>query len=206
MIIPTFLQGLGLGVSAATSPGPFQTFLINRSLDGGWRQGATIAFAPLISDGPIVLLILLFINQIPPWFIRLLSLAGGAFVLYLAGSLWRQWRQIASSQASGPAQTTPAQGGLWQGVIMNALSPGPYTFWAFVNGPIVIAAWQRDWSEGLAFLIGFYGTMISTSIGLAILFDQARRLSPGIVRGLTVASIVILLISGVILVGRGIMG
>ena len=43
------LQGAALGFTAATVPGPFQAFLISESLAGGWRRGAPIAFAPLIS-------------------------------------------------------------------------------------------------------------------------------------------------------------
>ena len=81
-----FLQGAALGFAAAITPGPFQTYLISESLSGGWRRGAPVAFAPLLSDLPIILLSLFLLNQLPESFLRVISTAGGAFALYLA---WR---------------------------------------------------------------------------------------------------------------------
>lgn len=205
-MITYLLQGLALGVSAAASPGPFQAYLINRSLVSGWQRGVLIAFAPLISDGPIVLLIILILDQIPPWFIRVLSLAGGLFVLYLAVATLRQLRRAPASLAEEPAKPSLTRGGLWQGVIVNTLSPGLYTFWAFVNGPILINAWQQSWKMGLSFLVGFYLMLVSTSIGIAVLFAQAKRLGQGVVRGLSYASILILFIFGLLLLGRATLG
>ena len=36
------LQGVALGFTAVTAPGPFQAFLISESLAGGWRRGAPV--------------------------------------------------------------------------------------------------------------------------------------------------------------------
>src|SRR3972149_1542398 len=67
-----FLQGAALGITAGASPGPLQT--------------------PLVSDVPIVLFMLFILKQLSPVIIRMLGLAGGLFVLYLAWGLWKQWR------------------------------------------------------------------------------------------------------------------
>jgi len=206
------LQGLALGLTAAASPGPFQTYLINQTLLGGWRRGATIAVAPLISDIPIVLIILTLLDQLPIYFLRIISLAGGVFLLYISWNTWRQWRaagsaQVGSDQASEGQPGAISTGGyLLRGVIMNALSPGPYTFWALVNGPIVLSALQQSWVHGAAFLLGFYGMMIGGYLGIAALFDQARRLGPRVVRSLTLLSLLILAVFGLMLLGRGIWG
>ena len=72
-----FLQGAALGFAAAITPGPFQTYLISESLSGGWRRGAPVAFAPLLSDLPIILLSLFLLNQLPENFLQIISLAGG---------------------------------------------------------------------------------------------------------------------------------
>ncbi len=96
-----FLKGLALGLTAAASPGPTQTFLIGQSLAGGWRRGAPVAFAPLISDGPIIFLTILVLEQLPSLLIRIISLTGGLFVLYLAWGLWRQWLNERGQQLNG---------------------------------------------------------------------------------------------------------
>jgi threonine/homoserine/homoserine lactone efflux protein len=195
-LIAYLLQGLGLGLTAGISPGPLQTFLVNKSLSGGWRSGFPVAFAPLISDVPIVLVILLLLNQVPPQFLRVISLVGGVYVFYLAWGLWGQWRQ---ASLESPATPTSEVNNLWQGVLMNFLSPGPYIFWTLVNGPLLISALRQSWLYGLAFLLGFYGAFIGLMLGLVFIFDQARRLGPRVVRSLTLVSIIVLVIFGVIL-------
>ena len=190
-ILTFFLQGAAIGITAAVSPGPFQTFLISQSLTGGFRRAAPVAFAPLVTDLPIILLSLFLLDQMPPYFLRLISLAGGLFVLYLAWGLWKSWR---AGPDPGEAQATSAGGSLARGALANFLSPGPYLFWALVNGPILLSALHQSTSYGVAFLVGFYGLMILTLLGIAMLFAQARRLGPRVVRALTLASAVILVV------------
>lgn len=194
------MQGLALGITAAASPGPFQAFLINQTLTGGFRRGAPIALAPLIADIPIVITILILLERLPPAFLRGISLAGSAYVFYLAWGLWKQWRLGIAGQSSGEP---PPSGGLWRGMLMNALSPGPYTFWTLVNGPILLSALRISWVQGGAFLLGFYGAMITSLVCIAALFHQAQRLGPRMVRLLSLASILILVLFGGVLLRRG---
>lgn len=205
MIAATYLsyllQGMGLGATAGASPGSFQTYLINQTLVGGWRRGFPIAFAPLVSDIPIILVILLLLNQIPSNFLRLISLAGGLFALYIAWGLWRQWRKPNPIQPTNP-NPVPRDSSFWRGVMMNLLSPGPYTFWALINGPILIGALQQSWAHAAAFLVGFYGVFISTMLLIVFVFHQARRLGTKVQRALTLASILILVIFGLLLIYR----
>jgi threonine/homoserine/homoserine lactone efflux protein len=195
------LQGAGLGATAGASPGSFQSYLINQTLVGGWRRGAPIAFAPLISDIPIILTILLLLSRMPANFLRWISLAGGLFALYLAWGLWQQWR------SAGPiiitsTESVSSRNSFWRGVIMNLLSPGPYTFWALINGPILVDALRQSWLYAAAFLVGFYGTFIGTMLVLVAVINQARRLGPKSTRTLTLISIIILVIFGLILIYR----
>ena len=200
MPISLLLQGASLGLTAAASPGPLQTYLISQSLTGGWRRGALVALAPLISDTPIILLMVVLLNQLPPLVLHSLYFAGSLFVLYLAWGLWRQWRAGADSIAGG---ANGAAEGLWRGVLTNLLSPIPYTFWALVNGPILLGAWRKSPWRGAAFLIGFYGVLVGSYLLLAGVFHQARRLGPRVVRGLLLASIVILVAFAGLLAAQG---
>ncbi len=194
-MVAFLLQGLALGLAAAASPGPFQAFIIHQSLNRGGKRAAPLALAPLLSDGPIITLVLLLLMRLPLTFLRLISLTGGVYVLYLAWGLWRQWRE------SDPSLQAHASrgGGLWHGVLINALSPGPYTFWTLVNGPLLLTALRYSWLHGGMFLLGFYLAMITSLLGIILLFHQARRLGPKIIRALTLFSIVILVVFGALL-------
>ena len=202
-VLAILIQGAALGLTAAASPGPFQTYLISQSLQGGFRRGAPVAFAPLITDLPIILLSLFLLDRMPPYFLRGISLAGGVFVLYLAFGLWKGWRATPN-----PAQATSisAEGSLRRGVMANFLSPGPYLFWALVNGPILLAALHRSTLHGAAFLFGFYGVMILSLLAIALLFSQVRRLGGRVVRALILLSIIILVVFAGLLLKQGIWG
>ena len=198
-----FLQGGALGIAAAAAPGPFQAFLISESLAGGWRRGAAVAVAPLVSDLPIVLLALLLLEQLPPLFLRGVSVMGGLFVLYLAWGLWARWR-------AGAGHVEASQGGegggLRRGALVNVLGPGPYLFWTLALGPVLLAALRASPLHGGAFVLGFYGVFIGGLLGLVGLFHQARRLGPRVVRALLLVSIVILVVFGVGLLRKGLWG
>jgi threonine/homoserine/homoserine lactone efflux protein len=195
-----FLQGAALGLSAAASPGPFQTYLISESLSGGWRRGAPVAFAPLITDLPIILFSLFVLNQLPPYFLRVVSLAGGLFVFYLAWGLWKSWRATAGVDEFEPASEGSS---LRRGILANFLSPGPYLYWGLITGPILLAALKQSALDGASFLAGFYGNFILCLLGIALLFSQARRLGPRVARALLLASLIILVFFGSLLIWRG---
>ena len=198
-----FAQGAAIGLTAAGTPGPLLTFLISRSLTGGWRQGALVALGPLISDPLIVVTIVLLLDRVPANFLLGISIVGGMYVLYLAWGLLKQWRkgvqEIAVAESSSP-------GNLRKAALMNFLSPGPYAFWTLVNGPILLSALKESIWYGIAFLVGFYGVFIGGMVVLAIIFSQARRLGSKVVSILLLVSIIILSIFGIVLIYRGITG
>jgi threonine/homoserine/homoserine lactone efflux protein len=195
------IQGAALGLTAAASPGSFQAYLINQTLSGGWRRGAPVAFAPLFSDPLIITLVLLLLNRLPAGFLGYIGIAGGVFVFYLAWGMWCEWR-------GGPKPIDPGQsaagGSLRKGILMNLLSPGPYTFWALVCGPILLEAAHNSILAGAAFLLGFYVVFIGGMLGIVALFHLARRFGPAVVRALTLISILILIGFGVLLIWQGI--
>ena len=169
------VQGVVYGFAAAAQPGPLQTFLISQALMKGWRRSAASAFAPLISDGPIIALCLLVLRQVPGWLRNFLYIAGGLFILYLAYGSYRSWKnfdpQVPSTEV-GSRQT------LLNATLTNVLGPGAYVFWTLVTGPILIAGWRETPVYGIAFLLGFYVTMISSLALIIIVFGAARQLGP----------------------------
>ena len=166
------LQGLMLGFAAGAQPGPLQTYLISQALSQGWRRTWIAAFGPLVSDGPIVALVLLALSQVQDWFQRVLQIAGGLFVLYLAWNAYKAWKSF-SPDTTAPPQTGPRS--LLRAALMNALSPGPYLFWSLVIGPLIVTTWRESSADALAIVLGFYFAMIGLNTAIVLLFGQAAR-------------------------------
>ena len=196
------LQGIGFGFAAASQPGPFQTYLISQSLTRGWKRTLLSALAPLLSDGPIILLCVLVISQVPDWFQRVLYIAGGLFVLYLAYGAFKSWRDF---DANAPQPESKVEG-LPKAVLMNMLSPGPYIFWTLVTGPILVAGWRETPWNGIGLLIGFYIAMLSVLAGIIIVFGTAARLGPKVNRALLGISSIALFCFGLYQLWKGWVG
>jgi threonine/homoserine/homoserine lactone efflux protein len=170
---PYLLLGATYGFAAAVMPGPFAAFLISYSLAHGWRRSAPVAVAPLLTDGPIALLVLALLSQVPSGLVQGLRIVGGLFVLYLAVEAWRAFRRF-DPEASAP--TGSAGNSLWKAAAVNALSPGPYLGWSLVLGPLFLEGWARSHASGLAVVAGFYATMVTTLLAMILLFSAARSL------------------------------
>ncbi len=203
VLLRFFLQGAALGFTAAATPGSLQTLLISETLLGGFKRGARITLAPLITDAPIIVAVLLILTQVSPAVLRVLSIAGGLFVLYLAWSLWKQWQRGTQVTINTAGAQPIGWRGLWRAVIVNWLNPNPYIFWTLVGGPTLIAALNQAVAYGVAFLIGMYGVFIGSMLIIVAVFHFARNFGPRVVRGLLLISIVVLAIFGVLLLVRG---
>ncbi|MGQ9904697.1 MAG: LysE family translocator [Anaerolineae bacterium] len=193
------LQGAALGFSAAASPGPFQAYLLSQAVQLGWRRAWPAAFAPLLSDGPIIALVVLVLTQAPAGLLRGLQVAGGAFLLYLAWGAARRLRAVTPAPAS-------SQQGLLKAVVANLLSPGPWIFWSTVGGPILARAWAQSPAHSALFLLGFYGVMVGVLLGLIALFAASARMGPGFTRALGVASTLALAGFGIYQIIAGLWG
>jgi threonine/homoserine/homoserine lactone efflux protein len=170
---PYLLLGVTFSFAAVVQPGPLQSFLVNQSLARGWRRTAPAALAPLISDGPIMALVLLVLTRIPSSFVRILHAAGGLFLLYLAAGAYRTWRRsaVASANPAGHGRQTLARA-----ILVNLLNPNPYLGWSLVMGPTFLRGWREAPTHGLALLAGFYVTMVGGLLGTIVLASAAGRL------------------------------
>lgn len=170
------LQGLGYGGAAAAQPGPFQAYLLSQTLKNGLRRTLVAALAPLMSDGPIVLLVLLVLTQMPDWFVAALRFGGGFFLLFLAYKAYRSAREMmVTAVADSPA---PKKQSIREAALMNMLSPNAYIFWSTIAGPIFLEGWRQAPSHGLAFMLGFYGALIGGFMSFVVLFGILGQASP----------------------------
>ena len=196
-----FLQGSALGITAGAAPGPMQAYLISETLSGGWRRSLPLIFVPLLSDLPIVFLTTFALRQVTEFWLQVISVVGGLFVLYLAWGFWKQWRSSVADSEPSPSIQRRSFG---KAVAMNLLNPNPYIFWTFVSGPILINALSQSWYHVFAFLVGFYGIFMTSMVAFIALFHQTRRLGTKTVRIIQLLSIVILVVFGAILIKEGI--
>lgn len=197
------IQGIGYGFAAAGQPGPFQTYLISQTLSKGWRLTLPAALAPLISDGPIIVLALVVLSQVPLWFQRFLYIAGGLFILYLAYSAFVAWRNY---DKSGVVTDSSGRQSVVKAAMMLALSPGPYIYWSLVTGPILLAGWREAPANGLGFLVSFYATIVLSLGGIIVMFGTARQLGPKVNRALLGVSAITLVCFGLYQLWLGVAG
>ena len=202
-MLPYILLGIGYGFAAAVQPGPFQTYLISQTLTKGWKRSLLIAFSPLVSDGPIIALCLFVLNQVPLWLQRILYIAGGLFVLYLAYGAYKSWRYFDSNVISAELGD---QRSILKGALMIMISPGPYIYWSLVTGPILLRGWRESPLMGLGFLVGFYVTVTLGLIAIILLFGKARELGPKVNRVLIGISAIALFCFGLYQLWLGIVG
>jgi len=183
------IQGISYGFAAAVQPGPFQTYLISQTLMRGWRKTLPAAAAPLVSDGPIIILALVILSQIPEWFQRILYVAGGLFILYLS---WNAVSALRKMDERSMLTDLSGKRGVLRAAMMNALSPGPYIYWGLVTGPILLTGWRESPMNGIGFLISFYVTLVLSLAGIIMVFGTARRLGPKVNRMLVLVSAITL--------------
>lgn len=197
------LQGIGYGFAATSQPGPFQTYLISQTLTRGWKRTLPAAFAPLMSDGPIILLCVLVLSQVPDWLQRILYIAGGIFILYLSYGAFKTWRNF-DENSNQPVPS--GQQSILKAVVVNVLSPGPYIFWTLVTGPILLRGWRESAINGIGFLAGFYLTLIGGCIAIIMVFGIAQKLGNRFKRILIGISAIALFCFGLYQLWRGMAG
>lgn len=196
------LQGLALGFPAAAQPGPLQAYLLAQAVKNGWRRTLPAAFAPLISDGPIVVLMVLVLTQLPLLALTLVRVIGGLFILYLGVMAVRSLRHFVPQ----PTAVSPLaeRQSVWQAAVMNLLNPNPYLFWGTVGGPILLAGWQAGWGHGVAFLVGMYTMLVGGSALLILFFGTVGAFSAHARWWLTALSAVALLLFGLYQLSTGV--
>ncbi len=173
-MITLLAAGIVFGLSAGFSPGPLLTLVITQTLQHGIKEGVRVAFAPLITDVPIILLSAFVLAWLANFhaLLGVISLAGGCFVAYLAFESFRTTKLTTGN-------VTAAPNSLQKGALVNALNPHPYLFWFTVGAPTIVKAWQETPIAAAAFLAGFYSCLVGAKIVIAILVGASRQFFSG---------------------------
>ncbi|TQM84759.1 threonine/homoserine/homoserine lactone efflux protein [Saccharothrix saharensis] len=208
--------GLALGLAASISPGPLLVLVVTSALRSGRRAGALTACAPLLSDAVVVAVTLLLLDRLPARALGVLGVVGAVFVVWSGVRTVRDARSASltapppppdrhASQGSPPRGTLaaiPPRGSddsgalaLRRAVLVNLLSPHPWIAWATALGPLTITAWRTSPPAGVAFLLGFYLTLVGGKVVIAVLVARGRRRlgDTGYRRALTTAGVLLVL-------------
>ena len=157
---------------------------------------------PLVTDGPIMLTLFLVLSQLPDWFTSGLRIIGGVFILYLA---WDAFRSSKQNEDPSMAKTekSPKQSGFLKGFTMNLLNPNVYIFWGTIGVPTILSGWEIKPSFGLAFIIGFYVTMIPIILLWIVIFGRLGQLKPAFKTNLARIIILLLCVVGLSMLYNG---
>jgi threonine/homoserine/homoserine lactone efflux protein len=194
-------QGIFFGLYGALLPGPFQAFLLSQILRNGWKRTLRLALIPLLSDVPVILLFLLILSQVPGWFINLLQISGGSFLLYLARDAYQSSKQT-TEELDHKKQS---DGSILKGAAINLLNPNVYIFWGTVGVPTILKGWAITPLTGLAFVFGMLGTMIPATMLLIVLFSKMGQFRPSLRRNLSRLIALLLMGVGLYLIISGIL-
>jgi threonine/homoserine/homoserine lactone efflux protein len=211
VITDFIIPGISIGLSAVSIPGPSIAYLINVTLRYGWRRGLLVILAPLITDPPVVLVILLMLEtlqNILPGIVRVIQIAGGLLLLWIAWNGWKGFRAGATFGQSTMVGERDKDGTtrqiLMTAVLMNLLSPGLYIFWSTVNGPILLRGMQTSVWHGIAFLLAFYGTFLGGMAVISFVFAKVGQINPTVTRVLTLITIGLLVFFGIRLIAEAV--
>lgn len=165
--------GAGLGLAGGIAPGPLTVLVVTQTLRHGPIEGAKVALAPVLTDGPLLLGSAALATALAGFDVALgvLGLLGAAFLVWLAVDTLRVHGVDVDPDALA--------GSLWKAIGTNLLNPHPYLFWVGVGGPLVAEAWASSGWAVAAFLVGFFGALCGSKLALAALVGRVRGLLQG---------------------------
>jgi len=173
-VIPIIATAVVLGTTSGLSPGPLLTLVIAESLQRGFRSGAAVAVAPIVTDAPIVLLMVLLAHLLSSvnYVIGMLYIAGSAYLAYLSVEIFKT-RGMDVDTASG------VRASFMKGVTANLLNPSPYIFWLTVGAPLLLQAKEISVTVVAVFLGTFYLLLVGMKMLLAVLIGKNRHMLKG---------------------------
>ncbi|MGD0410263.1 MAG: LysE family translocator [Verrucomicrobiota bacterium] len=166
--------GVLLGLFCGLAPGPLLALVLAQTLRHGPREGCKIALTPLVTDAPIIALALVLaakLAQLRP-LLGIVSIAGGAFVLYLAWDGFRPVRVAAAAPVERPRSW-------FKGILTNLLNPHPWLFWLTVGAATLAKAMAQSGVAAAAFLCGFYLLLVGSKVLVVLLAARSRDLLAG---------------------------
>jgi len=135
----SLVAGVGIGVALAGAPGPVQAVILAESIRGGVRAGLAAVAGASLSFGTLLVALALGLSALavsgPA--LRILQVAGGAFLVWLAIDGLRS--APAAGSADPPRRALPP---VARGSLAVLLNPGAWLFLGAVASPLLGASAQ----------------------------------------------------------------
>ena len=174
IMIDIIIAGILLGIYAGLSPGPMLFLVVSQTIKHDFEEGLKIAFSPLISDIPIIILSLILITFLEGYnsILGIIFIVGGFYLAYLAYESFKFRPLDVDVELDKPKS-------LKKGVTLNLLNPSPYIFWITVGSPIIIPAYATNPVAPFEFIISFYIFLVGIKICIAYITGKSREFITG---------------------------
>ena len=165
-IIFYLFSGVTFGLAAGFAPGPLLTLVISETLKYNSKEGIKIAFAPLISDFPIILISILILSYLNEFnlVLSIISIMGAVYLTFLG------WENFKINQLELTTVYKQPQS-FKKGVITNFLNPHPYIFWLTIGSPFIL---NTSIAYAATFMISLYLLLIGSKVLIAILTEKSK--------------------------------
>lgn len=181
-LVSPVLTGIGIGLALAGAPGPVQAVLIREAVRGGTAQGFRAMLGANMTFGVLLVLLALGLSMSPPRgpVLRLLQVAGGAFLIWLAVDGFRSGHSLHDPTAESDRLPSVVKGAL--AVVLN---PGGWLFLGAVAGPLFATAARSEGTASVLVLatvliagiaVGDSAVVMFGAVGLRRTGDGVRRL------------------------------
>ncbi|MGL4944103.1 MAG: LysE family translocator [Thermoguttaceae bacterium] len=164
-------QGVLLGVNAGLTPGPLTTLVVSESLRHGRRAGCRMALIPLVTDPPVLAILLPLLVTLVSGrnhIIGGIALVGGMMLVMMARKLVRV---SVDDFSAGAAPRTS----FVRGLAINITNPNLYIGWLTVNGTILLQANQVSLLADALFLVAFYASLVTLKLLMALAVGSVRH-------------------------------
>jgi threonine/homoserine/homoserine lactone efflux protein len=196
-VLAQILVGMALAFPNVAAPGAFVAYLVGLVSQRGWRRTWYLCFVPLITDGPIIALLVFVLAQAPPVFLGVLQIVGGFFLMWLGLQTLQAFINPANpSTAQHPSSPKPTNRSVLHSLLMNLINPGPWIFWGTIGAVRLVQLWRESAANAAGLLIGFYAVLCSGLLFWISLFASASKLNPRAPRLLRLLAALALLLLG----------
>jgi len=157
------ILGAGMGIVGGLVPSPLHLIALAQIALGRWSRALTILIGPpLIVDGALLTVTLLFYSCIPSGIAHYVSYAGGVTLLALAGYALLHMRGRSHAELASSAPLTFAS--VTAASIAELTAPGTWIYWMTIAGPILAEGRVAGYWHVVPFfaggLVGYYGSAV----------------------------------------------